>query len=226
MKPATAAHHAVDIREADGRRTEAGRANRYDVVSRLADDLAHEIKNPLNAIVVNLEVLHRKIESQATEAALERVDVIDHEIKRVHQLVEQLLQLVRPGKDEKRVLALDELLLEMAPLLQLQAKASRARFELRVQNDVYIKQAPEIIKFAVLNVITAIYSAAEVEHIEVELSTSDAVAVIAIASTPASRTQKLEFLQNASDLLANIGGTLEWTDGAVLLRCPLSSSFA
>jgi signal transduction histidine kinase len=226
MKPATATRHAVDISEADVRQSLAGRANRYDVVSRLADDLAHEIKNPLNAIVVNLEVLRRRIESNAAPAALDRTDVIDHEIKRVHQLVEQLLQLVRPGKDEKRVLALDELLADLAPLLELQAKAARARFELQVQSEVYINQAPEVIKFAVLNVMTAIYAASAVEHIKADLGTSDAFAVLTIASTPALVTEDEEFVRAARSLLESIGGTLELTNGAVRLCCPLSSSFA
>ena len=32
-------------------------ASRYALLSRLADDLAHEIKNPLHSMVINLEVL-------------------------------------------------------------------------------------------------------------------------------------------------------------------------
>ena len=66
MKPAAAAAHAVQIKKPEVRSDLDTRANRYDILSRLADDLAHEIKNPLNAIVVNLEVLRRKIETGAT----------------------------------------------------------------------------------------------------------------------------------------------------------------
>jgi signal transduction histidine kinase len=36
---------------------EQGLAERFALVRRIADDLAHELKNPLNAMVINLEVL-------------------------------------------------------------------------------------------------------------------------------------------------------------------------
>src|SRR5688500_20395618 len=108
MKPATPAAHVADIEQADVTPAPDGRANRYDVVSRLADDLAHEIKNPLNAIVVNLEVLRRKLAAGAADAALERANVVDEEIARVHTLVDQLLQLVRPPRGASGPVALDE----------------------------------------------------------------------------------------------------------------------
>ena len=37
------------------------RENKLELVERLADDLAHEIKNPLHSMVINLEVLRRRL---------------------------------------------------------------------------------------------------------------------------------------------------------------------
>ncbi|HUP88608.1 MAG TPA: HAMP domain-containing sensor histidine kinase [Longimicrobiales bacterium] len=130
------------------------RANRYDILSRMADDLAHEIKNPLNAIVVNLEVLRRRIEKGASESALERVDVIEQEIRRVHVLVEQLLQLARPSKQEPGPIAVDGLLNPLASTIQLQAKAARVKFEYVSESSLYAHVRPEALRFAVLNLIS------------------------------------------------------------------------
>lgn len=226
MKPATTGLHAVDTKNAGVRQETAARANRYDVVSRLADDLAHEIKNPLNAIVVNLEVLRRRVEQGDTTVALERARVIDHEVTRVHGLVDQLLRLIRPGRDEQRVLALDVLLTELAPVLELQAKAARATFEFAAQNDVFVNASAEAIKFAVLNVITAFYADADMEHIRVELGTNKAAAVITIVGTPSLRTENNEFVQAARVLLASVGGTMEIAHGAASLNLPLSNTLA
>lgn len=226
MKPATTGLHAVDTKNAGVRQETAARANRYDVVSRLADDLAHEIKNPLNAIVVNLEVLRRRVEQGDTTVALERARVIDHEVTRVHGLVDQLLRLIRPGRDEQRVLALDVLLTELAPVLELQAKAARATFEFAAQNDVFVNASAEAIKFAVLNVITAFYADADMEHIRVELGTNKAAAVITIVGTPSLRTENNEFVQAARVLLASVGGTMEFAHGAASLNLPLSNTLA
>jgi signal transduction histidine kinase len=51
-------------------------ANRFSIVSRLADDLAHEIKNPLNAIIINLEVLKVRIARGDADGAADRTGVI------------------------------------------------------------------------------------------------------------------------------------------------------
>lgn len=74
-------------------------ALRFGLISRLADDIAHEIKNPLHSMLINLEVLRRKLDQGAEEAALERADVVEFEIHRLHALLEQLLMLLRPVKE-------------------------------------------------------------------------------------------------------------------------------
>jgi signal transduction histidine kinase len=137
--------------------SEAGddvRANRYDVVSRLADDLAHEIKNPLNAIVVNLEVLRRRVVTGSPEAALERVDVVEHEIRRVHSLVDQVLQLLRPAKADTSPLAIDGILDSLESALQIQAHAAHVELECVSDGSLYAQIRGEPFKFALLNLIT------------------------------------------------------------------------
>jgi len=130
------------------------RANRYDVLSRLADDLAHEIKNPLNAIVVNLEVLRRRVQSSAAEKALERADVIEHEVRRVHALVDQLLQLLRPPKGETGPIAIDAVVQSLVSAIQLQAKAAQVDLSCDAESSLYAQVRAEPMKFALLNLLT------------------------------------------------------------------------
>lgn len=121
---------AVSRRPDDGR-SEAGRANaiRFAIVSRLADDLAHEIKNPLHSMVINLEVLRRRSEKGDGKAVQERVVVLEHEIDRLHHLVDGLLQLLRPGKDGSAPASLRDAVGGIWPLLELRARL--AEVELR-----------------------------------------------------------------------------------------------
>ena len=136
------------------------------------------------------------------------------------------MQLIRPGRDGQRVLALDVLLTELAPVLELQAKAARATFEFATQNDVFVHAPADAIKFAVLNVITAFYANADMEHICIELGTNEAAAIITITGTPPLRTENNEFLQAARVLLASVGGRLEIAHGAATLILPLSNTLA
>jgi signal transduction histidine kinase len=133
------------------------RANRFELVSRLADDLAHEIKNPLNAIVINLEVLRSRIRSGATEAALGRADVIEEEVHRLHQLVDRMLQLLRPARDHAATVALDLVLDELLPLIEAQARLARNTFVANCQATVFVPGPRDVLKFALLNIFTAVH---------------------------------------------------------------------
>lgn len=131
------------------------RANRFDVLSRLADDLAHEIKNPLNAMVVNLELMRRWVENGKTDAAIERAAVIEHEIRRVHLLAEQLLQLLRPGRGAQGPEAVDAIIDSLSAAVQVQAKAARVEFVVQAESSLYAHVDADRFRFALLELLTA-----------------------------------------------------------------------
>jgi len=127
-------------------------ASRYGLVSRLADDLAHEIKNPLHAMVINLEVLRRRIAAGDPDIALERAAVIDQEIQRTHQLVDLLLKLLRPERQrDQHAHSLAGALDEVIPLIRLQAKLALVPLEAEdLDIDAPIGVAAPELKFAML----------------------------------------------------------------------------
>jgi signal transduction histidine kinase len=102
--------------EIQGADPQTVRANKLDLVERFADDLAHEIKNPLHSMVINLEVLKRRItrEGGSTPDELMRyAGVLGSELERVNRRIEILLRLVRPergGELTSITQAVDELL--------------------------------------------------------------------------------------------------------------------
>jgi signal transduction histidine kinase len=141
----------------NGLTEEQMRANRFEVVSRLADDLAHEIKNPLNAVVINLEVLRARVRKGAVDAALDRADVIESEVRRLHQLVDRMLQLLRPERDVADTLALDHVLDELLPLVEAQARLARNEFTTDCPATVFVPVRRDVLKFALLNLFTAVH---------------------------------------------------------------------
>lgn len=107
------------------------RANKLDLVERLADDLAHEIKNPLHSIVINLEVLRRRIARPETAAAsdsLRYVDVLATELERVSRRVELMLRLLRPVRFGEPV-ALNDLLEELLELIAVEARRRQVKLD-------------------------------------------------------------------------------------------------
>lgn len=102
-------------------------ANRYRLLSRIADDLAHEIRNPLHAMVINLEVLRRRVRAGDPDVALQRADVVEHEVHRVHLIIDGLLRLLRPDSETDPI-ELDALIAGVVPLVELQARLARLEF--------------------------------------------------------------------------------------------------
>ena len=74
--------------------------NRLQLVSRWADDLAHEIKNPFHSMVINLELVKRRA-GDDPDGLRERAEVVESELHRVHDLIDSVLRLVRPWPDTR-----------------------------------------------------------------------------------------------------------------------------
>jgi C4-dicarboxylate-specific signal transduction histidine kinase len=183
---------------------------------------------------VNLEVLRRKLAAGAADAALERANVVDEEVLRVHTLVDQLLQLVRPPRAEAGPVSLDDALDELRPLLEVQAKSARAGFQMSADSGLFAKIERDALKFAVLNLIVAIYTnPAEDESITIEIRASGADAKIAIGSSAVIQDDGNPFVQYARELISSAGGELEILErsstgkgSTAVLRVTACSSFA
>jgi signal transduction histidine kinase len=104
------------------------RDNKLMLVERLADDLAHEIKNPLHSMVINLEVLRRKIgnlEIASHDDLTRYTGILASEVDRVNRRVDLLLHMVRPNRDADDPATLAEIFDELAEILELECERKR-----------------------------------------------------------------------------------------------------
>lgn len=70
-------------------------SRRLAAIGRLTSGVAHEVKNPINAIVVHLEVLREKL-LQIDPDTRRHMDVIGSEIRRLDRVVQTLVDFTRP----------------------------------------------------------------------------------------------------------------------------------
>ncbi|MEJ2216668.1 MAG: HAMP domain-containing sensor histidine kinase [Gemmatimonadota bacterium] len=180
--------HAVpDIRPADLR------ANRLDLVSRLADDLAHEIKNPLNSMVVNLELVRRLTAAGRADAVGERVGILEEAVQRVHTLVDALLGSIRPPRPGDTA-DTAVVLFDVKPLLE--ARAHVARVELSFEGDEggRVAMAAHELAQVLLNIVdNAMNVVGKGGRIRIVTATSpDAVSVVVADSGPGFDAAVLE----------------------------------
>jgi signal transduction histidine kinase/HAMP domain-containing protein len=71
-------------------------SRRQAALGRLTRGVAHEVKNPINAIVVHLEILRGKLAALADAGAQRHMDVINSEIQRLDRVVQMLVDFTRP----------------------------------------------------------------------------------------------------------------------------------
>ncbi len=71
-------------------------SRRIAMVGRLTAGVAHEMKNPLNAMTIHLELLKQKL-AQGKDAST-HVDVIGQEIRRLDERIQGFLKFVRPDE--------------------------------------------------------------------------------------------------------------------------------
>jgi signal transduction histidine kinase len=210
------------------------RANRFELVSRLADDLAHEIKNPLNSIVINLEVLKVRAAKGEPAGVIDRAVVIDQEVRRLHDLVDRLLLLIRPEREEASNLPVRSALDELVPLIAAQTRLARNDFQGECLSEAFIAARRDVFKFALLNVFAAVHDRLGEGGgtLAFRCATSpDAVALIIEAAPspggPSLRAPEAPFthaLDVAAALLAPSGGRIEWEGGSVTVIVPRAAA--
>ena len=102
-------------------------AARASYVGLLASGLAHEIRNPLNAMNMNLQMLEEELEAAGGMPDQEYAELLDStksEIKRLEGLVNNFLAYARPGQPRFKSLDLNEVVSGVVKFLENDFKQS------------------------------------------------------------------------------------------------------
>ena len=111
-------------------------------LGRLTAGVAHEVKNPLNAMTIHLELMKGKLAKLSRENSgvaapvVEHVNVIGNEIKRLDQVVQGFLKFTRPEDLHLGPVPVDKLLSEIAQVVQPDAASNRVRVQVYCPPDV------------------------------------------------------------------------------------------
>jgi PAS domain S-box-containing protein len=128
-------------------------SRRLAAIGRLTSGVAHEVKNPINAIVLHLEVLRERT-AHLDPASRRHMDVIGREIQRLDRVVQTLVDFTRPV--ELRLVETDmrRLLEDTLLLAQPDAAAQGISLESHLPSEpLLIKVDADLVKQALLNVV-------------------------------------------------------------------------
>jgi signal transduction histidine kinase len=171
-------------------------SRRLAAIGRLTAGVGHEVKNPINAIVVHLELMRTKL-GDADHRAMRHLEIIESEIQRLDRVVQTLVDFSRPvelqlkEQDMRRI---------VSGVLML-ASAELETRDIQVQSDlpdhpVLAKVDADLLKQALLNVVlNGAQAMSEGGKLRVSLAEDGRVALLSIhdqgAGIPADVRDKI-----------------------------------
>jgi PAS domain S-box-containing protein len=128
-------------------------SRRISASGRVTRGVAHEVKNPINAIVLHLQLLRNKLHEVDPDTS-RHVDIIDSEIHRLDRVVQILVDFTRPRDLHLEETDLRPVLDEVALLAAPDAEQHGVSIERELPPDpVPVKVDVDFIKQAILNVV-------------------------------------------------------------------------
>jgi signal transduction histidine kinase len=128
-------------------------SRRLAAIGRLTSGVAHEVKNPINSIVVHLELLREKMRASDTDSG-RHLDIIGNEIHRLDRVVQTLVDFNRPVEPRFTNFDLRRLVDDVNMLASPDAARNGVKIDTQLGNDALpVKADYDLVKQALLNVV-------------------------------------------------------------------------
>jgi PAS domain S-box-containing protein len=133
--------------------------SQWDISKKLADlgritsGIAHEVKNPLNSMVIHLEILRSKVESGTADPS-PQIEILDSEIRRLDRVVQTFLNFTRPVEVNHEPLDLNNVINQVVALASMEAAERGVIINKELAaGKLMIKGDTDLLKQTLLNVI-------------------------------------------------------------------------
>lgn len=128
-------------------------SQRLAALGRLTSGVAHEVKNPLNAMMIHLELLRERLDAP-TQEVRQSLDVIGGEIRRLDRVVQGFLRFMRPHELDFKPIEVVTLLQSAVVLVEAEWQSQGIRFSIEVPPGLpAVEGDEELLRQALLNLI-------------------------------------------------------------------------
>lgn len=133
--------------------------SQWDLSKKLADlgritsGIAHEVKNPLNAMVIHLEILRSKLESGHSDPR-PQLEILDSEIKRLDRVVQTFLNFTWPVEVHLQPIDLNVIVSQVIALASTEAQERGVSINKQLDpGPLLIKGDADLLNQTLLNII-------------------------------------------------------------------------
>jgi len=172
-------------------------AKKVAAVGQLALGLSHEIRNPLSAIQMNMQMIRKKIDLAGT--LRENFAIVDGEIQRLNRLLKDVMDFARPRSLNLQNTELKEIISRLMQLLSQRLEEQLIRTTVRTESPIQLVCDPEQIHQVLLNLILnameAMNETPGERHLTIFARSADGMALVTVSDTGGGIPQgKLEQL--------------------------------
>jgi PAS domain S-box-containing protein len=122
-------------------------------LGRLTSGVAHEVKNPLNAMMIHVELLKERLEDSGADVK-KSLEVIGSEIRRLDRVVQGFLRFMRPQELTLKPVDLNGMLQSVCALLEAESLSHRVRFVLELDPALpAVSGDEELLRQAFINIL-------------------------------------------------------------------------
>jgi PAS domain S-box-containing protein len=153
-------------------------------LGKLTSGVAHEIKNPLNAMVIHVALLREKLSRSAPEAR-PSLDTLEQEIRRLDSVIQGFLKFTRPEDLQLTSVSLPELVDEVVRLISAEARAGGIEIKTRFSEDLLpVYGDRELLQQVLLNLArNALEAMPDGGKLELEANRRDEIVEIVVRDT-------------------------------------------
>ncbi|MBK1641126.1 two-component sensor histidine kinase [Chromatium okenii] len=138
-------------------------------LGRAAAAIAHEIRNPLNAMAMGLQRLQWEADGLQPEHR-RLLEIVLAAVERTNKTVTGLLDYARPLRPQVQRLALDVVVREQVSLYQHQIELQATALHVRLQPHTWINGDPDLLRQVLDNLLRNALETAAVGVLEIEVS--------------------------------------------------------
>jgi signal transduction histidine kinase/HAMP domain-containing protein len=145
----------VTLRDAETRaqlESQIDTAAKLAAIGRLTSGVAHEVRNPLNAMILQLEVLKAKLGEQA-ESVTPQLEILASEIRRLDRVVKTFLDFTRPVELHPVETEVEALMEDVFRSAQPEAVRHQVRMVLEPNGPSKVRVDRDLMKQALLNLV-------------------------------------------------------------------------
>jgi len=122
-------------------------------LGRLTSGVAHEVKNPLNAMMIHVELLKERLEDAEADVK-QSLEVIGSEIRRLDRVVQGFLKFMRPQELTLKPVDLNAMLQSVGALLEAESQSHGVRFVLELDPALPpVSADEELLRQAFINIL-------------------------------------------------------------------------